>query len=311
MKIFVVGATGVLGRLLMPLFLQKGYIVRALARSNEKARALELAGVEAVQGDLLEAGTVKRLPETMKGCDSVVHIATAIPLISDSSRPGVWETTARLRTEGTQALLSSTLAVGAQRYIQQSIVLAYPDGGDRWLDESTPFDASPKRAAVNGPVSAMEEMVRAIAPEQLHWCILRGGSFVGPETMQDEQLAMVRVGQWIVPCDGSNYLSLINVADMAAAVAALESAPPASIFNIVDEPIRNGDYCDHLADLLEAPHPPRDLGKRCPRSLRCRNQAARTALGWTPIHSIWPTTAQLTIYREGHDLSARRSTAWS
>jgi nucleoside-diphosphate-sugar epimerase len=296
MNIFVVGATGVLGRLLIPLFLQKGYIVRALVRSNEQARALERAGVEAVQGDLLEAVTVKRLPETMKGCDSVVHIATAIPSISDSSRPGAWERTARLRTEGTQVLLRAALAVSAQRYIQQSIVLAYADGGDQWLDESAPFDASPKRTAVNGPVIAMEEMVRAIAPEQLHWCILRGGSFVGPETMQDEQLAMVRAGHWTVPCDGSNYISPINVADMAAAVvAALESASPASIFNIVDEPIRNGDYCDHLADLLEVPHPPRDSGKRCPRSLRCSNQAARTALGWTPIHGIWPTTTQLTM----------------
>jgi nucleoside-diphosphate-sugar epimerase len=79
MKIFVAGTTGVLGRALIPLLLQKGYIVRGLARSPEKARALELAGVEAVQGDLLDRETIRLLPEMMKGCQAAVHIATAIP----------------------------------------------------------------------------------------------------------------------------------------------------------------------------------------------------------------------------------------
>jgi nucleoside-diphosphate-sugar epimerase len=291
MRIFVAGATGVLGRALMPLLLQKGYIVRALARTIGKMRALELAGIEAVQGDLLSPETAKQLAEIIQGCNAVVHIATAIP--SDRNAPGAWDITARLRTEGTRLLLQASLATGVQRYIQQSIVMAYPDGGEHWLDEQTPLDASPERATICGPVIAMEDMIWDISPEQLRWGILRGGSFVGPETAQDEQIAQLRAGQLVVPCDGSNFFSPVHVTDMARAiVSALESAPPGSVFNIVDEPIRNGDYLDHLADLLGVPHPPRNPSRPCPPSHSCSNHAARTVLGWTPSLGIWPAPEQ-------------------
>lgn len=291
MRIFVAGATGVLGRALMPLLLQKGYIVRALARTIGKMRALELAGIEAVQGDLLSPETARQLAEIIQGCNAVVHIATAIP--TDKNAPGAWDITARLRTEGTRLLLQASLATGVQRYIQQSIVMAYPDGGEHWLDEQTPLDASPERATICGPVIAMEDMIWDISPEQLRWCILRGGSFVGPETAQDEQIAQLRAGQLVVPCDGSNFFSPVHVTDMARAiVSALESAPPGSVFNIVDEPIRNGDYLDHLADLLGVPHPPRNPSRPCPPSHRCSNHAARTVLGWTPTLGIWPAPEQ-------------------
>lgn len=287
MKIFIAGATGVLGRALLPLLIQKGYIVRALARTLEKEHALELAGVEAVQGDLLAQETVDKLPDIIKGCDAVLHLATAIP--RDRTVPGAWEINTRLRTEGTRALLQASLATGVRRYIQQSIVMYYVDGGDQWLDEKTPMDSSPARASSSGPVIAMEDMVRDVAPEQLQWCILRGGSFVGPETMQDDLISALRAGQLVVPCDGRNFISLINVADMATAVlAALEKAPAGSVFNIVDEPVRNGDYLDQLARMLNLPPPPRDPSQPCPPSYRCSNQAARTVLGWQPIRGIWP-----------------------
>src|SRR5947209_11513040 len=96
------------------------------------------------------------------------------------------DATTRLRTEGTRRLLDAALAAGAGRYLQQSIVMAYPDGGDRWLDEGTPLDDSPARAAVCAPVAAMEGMLRDTDPERLGWCILRGGIFVGPGTGQDD-----------------------------------------------------------------------------------------------------------------------------
>ncbi len=288
MKIFIAGATGVLGRALLPLLIQQGSIVRTIARTQEKVHALELAGVEAVQGDLLAQETVRQLPDLMEGCDAVAHIATAIP--RDRTAPGAWDVNTRLRTEGTRALLQASLAAGVRRYIQQSIVMAYPDGGDQWLDETTPLDASPDRASVNEPVIAMEDMVWDVAPEQLQWCILRGGNFVGPETMQDDLIEQLRVGRVTVPCDGRNFISLVHVADMATAVmAALESAPAGSVFNIVDEPVRNGEYLDRLAAMLNVPPPPRDPAQPCPRSQRCSNQAARSILGWTPVHGIWPT----------------------
>lgn len=287
MRVFIAGATGVLGRALIPLLLRQGSSVIALARSPQKVDALVATGVGASEGDLLAPDMPARLPALLAGCDAVIHIATAIP--RNLADPSAWETNNRLRTEGTRRLLDASLAVGVRRYVQQSIVMAYPDGGDRWLDEETPLDTSPERALVCAPVIAMENMVRAVPPKTLSWSILRGGIFVGPGTMQEGAVARLRAGTERVPCDGRNFISPIHVMDMARAViAALERAPGGSIFNVVDEPIRQGDYLDQLAARVGAPPPPRAPAEPCPPSFRCTNHAARTVLGWTPTRGIWP-----------------------
>jgi nucleoside-diphosphate-sugar epimerase len=285
MRVFIAGATGVPGRALIPQLLEHGQSVRALVRSPESAAKLrgEKDLVEIVQGDLLVPETVQQLPEMMKGCDAVMHLATAIP--GNPSAPGAWETNTRLRTEGTRSLLDAALANGVDYYFQQSIVMAYINGGDEWLDENTPLDTS---RTISEPVIRMEAMVREVPIEKMPWCILRGGLFVGPGTGQDETVARIREGKMVVPCDGSNYISLVNVADMARAfVLALTNAMPGTTFNIVAEPVRNGEYLDHIASLLHVPAPPRDPSQPCPPSHRCSNEAARAFLGWEPLHSIY------------------------
>ncbi|GHO52598.1 NAD-dependent epimerase/dehydratase family protein [Ktedonobacter robiniae] len=296
MKIFVVGTTGVLGRALLPQLLQRGHTVRTLARTLDKARALEAAGVEAVIGDLLAPATIEHLPSHISGCHAVVHTATAIPRDPNHPDPDAWRATTRLRTEGTQSLLSAALAAKARRYIQLSTVMAYPDGGDFWLHENVPLDSSPARATICAPVIKMEEMVSSFHPSQLHWCILRAGQFVGPGTDQENQLEGLRASRLTVPGRGQSYLSLVHVNDMASAiVTALESAPAGSTFNIVDEPIQYGDYLDRLANLLHVPHPVRQPELPEPHSCRCSNEAARTRLGWSPQRGIWPDEEQLGI----------------
>lgn len=278
-----------LGRALLPQLMQQGHTVRALVRSAGKVEALQHTGIEAIQGDLLAQEIAPRLPDMLDGCDAAIHIATAIP--HNMASHAAWDTTTRLRTQGTQLLLEAVFAAGVKRYVQQSIVMAYPDGGDSWLYENVPLDSSRERAIICAPVIAMEDMIRDVAHDQLQWCILRGGNFVGPETIQDAQIAQLRAGQAIVPCDGSNFLSLIHVANMATAVRmAVEFAPAGTIFNIVNEPIRNGDYLDRLASIIGAAQPQRDPNQPCPPSHRCSNQAARIVLGWTPTHGIWPIT---------------------
>lgn len=132
MRIFIAGATGVLGRSLVPLLVQQGHTVAALVRSPEKAPVE--AGVELLQGDLLSEETKERLSALMSGCQAVLHIATAIP--RDFNAPGAWDANTRLRIEGTRSLLDASLKAGVERYVQQSITLAYEDGGDRWLDRA-------------------------------------------------------------------------------------------------------------------------------------------------------------------------------
>jgi nucleoside-diphosphate-sugar epimerase len=276
-----VGATGVVGRALIPRLIAGRHNVRAIARSASTAELP--AGVELIDADLLEDD----LLELVHGCDAVIHIATAIP--ADPSAPGAWDLTARLRTAGTRRLLDATLACRIPRYVQQSIIMAYRDGGDAWLDEQTPLDESPGRAAICRPVIEMETMIRRVEPQILAWTILRGGSFVGAGTQQSTLIEGLRAGEVVVADGGSNYLSLVNVADMASAVAvSLELAPPGSTFNIVDEPLRYGDYVDALADLIGVARPRRAAKLPLPPSWRCTNKAAQTVLGWTPRERIWP-----------------------
>lgn len=287
MRIAIAGPTGVLGRALVPLLLARGHSVRALARSAAKAAAVLPQGVEVVEQDLLAPGAAEALPRLLAGCDAVAHIATAIP--SDFDAPGAWDANTALRTVGVRALLDAAPAARVGCYVQQSIVMAYPDRGDAWIGEETPLDASPARAAVNGPVRAMEGMVRAVPVGDLRWCILRGGVFVGPGTFQERTIEQMRAGTYVVPCDGRAFVSHIHVADMAAATAAaLERAPAGSILNVVDEPLRAGDYADRLADATGAARPPRAPAIACPPSHRCSNTAARIVLGWTPIHPVIP-----------------------
>ena len=281
MTVLVAGATGVLGRALIPLLVARRYRVLAIARSASTADLP--TEVEAIDADLLEDD----LFELVHQCDTVVHIATAIP--SDPTAVGAWRTTARLRTEGTRRLLNAALTGRVRRYVQQSIVMAYRDGGDAWLDESAPLDDSQERADICGPVIEMEEMIREVRPQVLAWTILRGGSFVGAGAGEKTLIDKLRTGNAIVAGDGSNYVSLVNVADMASAVAvSLESAPAGSTFNIVDEPLRYGDYVDALSDLIGATRPRRATELTLPPSWRCTNRAAQTALGWMPRERIWP-----------------------
>jgi nucleoside-diphosphate-sugar epimerase len=281
MRIFVAGATGVLGRALVPQLLAGGHSVRGIARRSSSDFCS--LGLELISGDLL----VDDLFELVRGFDAVVHIATAMP--RDSSAPGAWDATARLRTLGTRRLLDAALACGVTHYLQQSIVMAYRDGGDAWLDEGAPLDDSPERSNVCRPVIEMETMIRQVAPRRLDWAILRGGTFVGDGTA-NALIHGLRLGETVIAGDGSNFFSPINVIDMASAVvAALEFAPAGSTFNIVDEPLRYGDYVDALADLIGVARPRRARHLPLPPSWRCTNEAAQTVLGWTPRERIWPS----------------------
>ena len=281
MTVLVAGATGVLGRALIPRLIADQHRVLAIA-CNASTADLP-AEVEAIDVNLLEDD----LLELVHGCNAVIHIANATP--SEPSAFGAWNTTAWLRTEGTRRLLNATLASRVRRYVQQSTVMAYRDGGDAWLDEAAPLDDSPERAAICGPVIAMEEMIREVRPQVLAWTILRGGSFVGGGVGENDADRSAAAGDATVAGDGSNYVSLINVADMASAVAAaLESAPAGSTFNIVDEPLQYGDYVDALSDLIGVTRPRRAAELRLPPSWRCTNRAALATLGWMPRERIWP-----------------------
>lgn len=299
MKVCVAGATGVLGRTLVPKLLASGHSLLLLVRDPERGETLfchsdaqrknPSTEVDLVQCDLLAPGMEAKLSSMIAGCDAVIHAATSIP--RDMSAPGAWTTNTHLRIRGTGRLQRAALDAGVTTFVQQSIIMAYSDGDDDWLEESTWIDQSPERRDICHPVAIMESMMRLFErqPKPMRWTILKGGLFVGPGTGQSALIEKIRRGDLVIPGDGSHYISLVHVEDVADAYcAALERAPRGSIFNICAEPVRYGDYVDHLADLVNAPHPRRDPSQPRPPSHRASTKAARDVLGWQPKHSIYP-----------------------
>lgn len=291
MKVAIAGATGVLGRALVPKLVAAGHspllLVRNVAKANDLFRDQP---VEIRECDLLApSSTEAHVAKLIEGCDGLIHAATAIP--PDGNAPDAWKRNTLLRIRGTGRLERAALAVGTEVFLCQSIVMAYPDGGDQWLDEKTHLDSSPERRDICHAVAIMESMMWLLRkhPRQMRWSILKGGLFVGPGTGQDKLIEQIRRGELVVPDDGLHFVSYVHVDDVADAyVAALERAPKQSVFNICAEPIRYGEYVDGIAERLGVKNPRRDPTMPRPSSHRASNRAAKEILGWSPQHSIWP-----------------------
>ena len=278
MRVLVVGATGVLGRQVLPRLLERGHTVRALVRRETHAATLARLGVETAPGDILDAASL--IPATT-GCDAVLHLATAIP------KPGGaqdWRLNDRIRREGTQLLLAAVAQAGVPRYVQQSITFLYGDQGTRLADETTSLQPAPLIQSA----ADMEALVQA-APDHVEWCILRGGAFYGPGTGREEGWRQAaREGGLPLPGDGSGLQSLIHVVDMARAVVlAAEAAPTGAIYNVVDdEPVTYRQLYGHVAALVEGPDPTPG-GETVLPSLGCANARVKAALGWSPAYPTY------------------------
>jgi nucleoside-diphosphate-sugar epimerase len=287
MKIAVIGATGVLGQNLTPLLLKHDYEVLTLSRSLTKAKKVLPPKAGKIEYDLLANDDIEELASHLKGSDCVIHAATSIP--ADFNKPGAWDSNNRLRTEGTKKIIDASLIAGVKRYIQQSIVMAYSDGGDEWINEEHPLDETPDRELICAPVIEMEELVKNIPENKMDWFILRAGIFVGKGTFQGKTLRDLKDGLNIVTGNGENFVSFIHVADMAEAILrSVENETGNIILNIVDKPVKQIEYLKILAEKIGAVTPVRNNKLSTPPSLRCSNLRAQYTLNWKPTHSILP-----------------------
>src|SRR5262249_23287362 len=133
MRILVTGATGVIGRRVIPLLVQRGHEVTAVARSAEKAERLRRAGATPVVLDLFDRDAVGR---AVAGHEVVINLATHIPSSTTAMfLPGAWRENDRVRREGSAILVDAAIAGGATRFVQESFAPIYADSGDRWIDE--------------------------------------------------------------------------------------------------------------------------------------------------------------------------------
>jgi nucleoside-diphosphate-sugar epimerase len=288
MKVFVAGATGVLGRSTVKALVEAGHEVCGTARGEEKGGLLRSLGAEPMAVDLFDPEAVKT---AVAGSEAVLNFATKIPPIMRMRWKGAWKENDRLRTEGSRVLVDCALAAGVARYIQESITFMYSDGGDTWLDENSPLTIS--WVALQSMVNGEGETERFSAGGG-RGISLRFGGFYAPDAKSTlDSIGMARRRLLPVAGEGSNYFSSIHVDDgAAAAVAALEA--PAGVYNIVDdEPLRMRDYGRAITEAFGF-KPPRRVPKWLFRlmgggpvkyilsSQRVSNERFKKATGWSP-----------------------------
>ena len=204
MRIFVAGATGVVGRRVVPLLLECGHRVTAVGRTPAKRAALQQQGADALALDLFDRDAVVR---ALAGHDAVVNLATHMPSSSTSMflRSSRREND-RLRREASPAMADGARAAGAGRFIQESFAPIYADGGDRWLDESWPL----RPVKYNRTIPDAERSAERFAAGGGAGIVLRFAAFYGPDARHVHDLiGMVRKGWAPVPGSPDGFLSSV------------------------------------------------------------------------------------------------------
>jgi nucleoside-diphosphate-sugar epimerase len=248
MRVFITGATGVIGSRVVPLLLQAGHTVTAASRSDHNREALRKAGTAAVDVDLYDVESLRRV---LVGQDAVVNLATHIPSPKKILFRWAWRTNDRIRREASAAIATAAIAEGVGRMIQESFAPLYPDHGDAWIDESMPV------APVSYNKSALdaERSAQRVTESGGVGVVLRFGGLYGPDEILAEMLNMMRKGISPLPGDPSAFLSSLAQHDAATAVVS-SLGVAAGTYNIVeDDPMRRGDWTRALATAAGIPVP--------------------------------------------------------
>jgi nucleoside-diphosphate-sugar epimerase len=288
MRIFVTGATGVVGIRAVPQLVAAGHPVTAVGRNLEMRAQLLRAGASAISVDLFDPDQVR---SALTGHDVIVNLATHIPPTSRIFLPGAWRENDRIRREASKVLVDAALQQGVQRFIQESFAPIYEDAGDRWIDESSPV----RPVRYNRSILDAEAAVQRFVQQGGAGVVLRFAGFYGPDAEQvHDMVRFIRRGWAPMPGRPEGFLSWVSHDDAATAVvAALRAA--LGTYNVVDdEPLRRGEFFTSLAEMLRA-RPPRflppwtsrlfgSLGELLARSLRISNRKLREEAGWKPTY---------------------------
>jgi 2-alkyl-3-oxoalkanoate reductase len=270
MRIAVIGATGVLGRHLVPRLIERGHAVCATARKEADLDRLKRLGAEAVPADIFDPVSLRA---AVVNCEAAIHAATSIPTASGK---GDWAINDRIRREGTANLLAACRAERVRRYVQQSVAMLHIVSDTRPQTEDDTI-------GVYDRIRSALDMEQLVAKAELDWCIVRGGGFYGPGTGRPEAWrSQARGGVLTLPGDGNGFISLIHVADMAAAMALVaERGQPKQVYIAADDqPATYRDLLGYVA-AMEGVAPPAPGGPVMLPSFRVSN-AKLKALGWVP-----------------------------
>jgi nucleoside-diphosphate-sugar epimerase len=303
MKVFVAGATGAMGKQLVPRLVAAGHEVVGMTRSESKKEMLYELGATPVFADALNpdevAGAVGRARP-----DVIVHQLTAIAGLDMRHFDRDFALTNRLRTEGTDHLLAAGRAVGVRRFVAQSYTgwpYARTDGPVK--SEEDPLDPTPARE-MRESLTAIRHLEAAVtSAEWTEGIVLRYGGFYGPGTSMapgGEQFEIVRKRKFPLVGDGAGVWSFIHIEDAADATVAAVEHGKRGIYNVVDDdPAAVAEWLPALAQELGAKKPmrvPRFIGRLFAgeagvvmmTDIRgASNAKAKRELGWQPRHPSW------------------------
>lgn len=287
MNILVLGATGVIGRRVVPLLRAQGHVVTAAGRSRERLTRL---GAPFATVNMFDREAVARL---VRGHTAVVNLATHVP--GGGARmflPGAWKEMDNVRRDGSAIVADAAIAAGVERLVQESIALTYPDSGAHWVEETVP----PQPARYNRSAIDAEESAARVTRSGGIGVVLRFALFYGPgDAFTRDILRCVARGWLPFPGRPDAYVPMVAHEDAASAVVAALGVP-AGVYNVVDdEPLTRRALGDAVAAIVGAP-PPRllpvwaarlagSLGETMARSLRLSNRKLRAAAPWDPRYS--------------------------
>ena len=300
MRVFVTGATGALGRHLVPGLVAAGHEVTATTRTPGKVAQLRAAGAEPVVVDGLDREAVIAAVRAAAP-EVIVHQMTALAGLRSLRNPDkAFAATNELRTRGTDNLLAAAQRAGTRRVIAQGYAGAGPDTPSgaalKTDDDLLDWRPIPSAARMVAAIRHVDKTVPLEAPEGI---VLRYGTFYGPGA-SDVLLDAVRKRQVPVIGGGTGIWSFIEITDAAAAtLAAVEGGTP-GIYNIVDDdPAPVAEWVPYLAQVAGAKPPlrmPAWLGRllaggfvvaQMTTSRGSSNQKARKELGWVPRYPSW------------------------
>jgi nucleoside-diphosphate-sugar epimerase len=303
MRVFVAGATGAIGQQLVPRLVAAGHEVHGMTRSEAKQAMLYELGAVPVVADALDPDQVAEAVGRAKP-DVIVHELTAIPPAPDLRHlDRDFALTNRLRTEGTDHLLSAGQAVGVKRFVAQSNIAAYARTGAAVKDEDDPFDEAPAREMRTG-LAAIRHLEEAVLGARwTEGIVLRYGWFYGTGTSMapgEESYEMIRKRKFPLVGDGGGVWSFIHIADAADATVAAIERGTRGVYNVVDDdPAPVAEWLPSLAAQLGAKKPmrvPRFVGRLFAgewgvvlmTDIRgASNAKAKRELGWRPERASW------------------------
>jgi nucleoside-diphosphate-sugar epimerase len=298
MRVFVTGATGALGRHLVPGLVAAGHQVVATTRSPARAAGLRSAGAEPAVVDGLDRDAVIAAVRAARP-DAIVHQMTALSHLSSFRKiDQEFAATNELRTRGTDNLLTAAAEAGTRRVVAQGHCFVYARTGGPVKSEDDPRDTDPIPAAARtvAAITYVDETVPRVAPEGI---VLRYGSFYGPSA-GPALIDAVRKRQLPIVGGGAGIWSFIDTSDAAAAtLAAVERGDP-GVYNVADsDPAPVSSWLPHLASLAGAKPPmrvPAWLGRllagefivaQMTEGRGVANAKAITELGWEPRYPSW------------------------